>query len=51
MEIQHRDNKTLTAYVYHFKTEAKRFDFNSDTTTMYIFMKGRWDQHNIVAKT
>ena len=33
-----------------FKTEAKMFDFTSDTVTICIFVKGLWDTHNITAK-
>ena len=38
-EIQQKDNETLVAYVHWFKTEAKRCSFNSDTATIYIFIK------------
>ena len=50
MEIQQRDNGTLAAYIHHFKTEDKRCDFNSETATICIFVKGLWDKHNIAAK-
>ena len=50
MEIQQRNNETLAAYVHCFKTEAKRCDFNTDTTTIHIFVKGLQDAHNIAAK-
>ena len=50
MEIQQWDNKNLAAYLHHFKTEAKRCDFNTDTATVHIFVKGLWDAHNIAAK-
>ena len=40
MEIQQRDNETLAAYVHHFKTDAKRCHFNSDTAVICIFVKG-----------
>ena len=50
MEILKRDNETLAAYVHHLKTEAKRCDFNSDTTNIHILIKGLQDTHNIVAK-
>ena len=39
MEIQQRDNKTLAAYGHWFEAEAKRCDFNSDTTAICIFVK------------
>ena len=51
MEIQQMDNETLAAYVYHFKTEAKRCDFNSDTSMIHIFVKDLWDAHNTLTKT
>ena len=50
MEIIQRNNETLAAYVHHFKTEAKRCDFNSDTGAMHIFVKGLQDAHNIMAE-
>ena len=50
MEIQQRDNETLAADVHHFKTEAMRCDFNSDTAAIPIFVKGLWDVQNIAAK-
>ena len=36
--------------MHHFKTEAMRYDFNSDTATIHIFVKGLQDAHNIMAK-
>ena len=50
MEIQQRDNKTLAEDVNSFKTEAKRNNFNSDTATICIFVKGLWHTHNITGK-
>ena len=50
MVIQQRDYESLAAYVHHFKTEAKRCDFNSDTTAIHIFVNGLCDAHNIMAK-
>ena len=50
MEIQQRDSETLAAFVHWFKTEAKRCDFNSDTVTIHIFVKGLWNVHNTAAK-
>ena len=47
MEIQQKENKTLAAYVHHFKTEAKRCYFNNDTATICIFIKGLKDVHNV----
>ena len=50
MEIQLRGNETVAAYVNHFKIEANRYDFNSNTAAICISVKGLWDAHNIVAK-
>ena len=50
MEIWHRDNETLAAYVHHLKTKAKWYGFNSDTATICIFVNGLQDAHRIVAK-
>ena len=30
--------------------ESKRYDFNGDTTLIYIFIKSLWDVHNITRK-
>ena len=40
----------MLAYTHHFKTEAKRCDFNNDTTSIHIFIKGLKDAHNIAGK-
>ena len=40
MEIQQKDNETLTACILHFKTAAKRCAFNKDTVAIHIFAKG-----------
>ena len=50
MEIQQMNNETVAAHVHCFNTEAKRHDFNSDTTTTCIFVKGLWDTYNIMTK-
>ena len=50
MKIQQRGNETLAGYVLHFKMEAKRCDFNSDTIAILIFIEGLWDAHSIRAK-
>ena len=46
IENQQRDNDTQAAYVYHFKTEDKRCDFNSDTSC-HLYL-GLQDAHIIV---
>ena len=50
MEIQQKNNETLAAYIHWFKTEAKRSDFNSDTTAICIFVRSLWNAHSITAK-
>ena len=40
----------LAAYIQHFKTEAKRFDFNNDTATICIFVKGLKDACNVAGE-
>ena len=49
MEIQ-QDNEALAAFVHHFKTEAKRCYFNSDTSAICIFVQGLWHMYNITGK-
>ena len=50
MEIQQKENEKLAAYIYHFKTEAKRCDINNDSVTICIFIKGLKDAYNIAGK-
>ena len=50
MEIRQKENETLAAYIYHFKIEAKRCDFNNGTAAIHIFVKGLKDKHNIAGK-
>ena len=50
MGIQQRDNEMLAAYVHQFKIEVMRCDFNSDTATICIFVKGLQDTLNSAAK-
>ena len=40
MEIQQKEKESLTAYIHHFKSEAKRCNFTNSTTTIRIFVKG-----------
>ena len=40
MEIQQKDNETLTAYVHCFKTAAKWCSFDNVTVAIHIFVKG-----------
>ena len=40
MEIQQKEKESLTAYIHHFKWEAKRCKFTNNTTTIRIFVKG-----------
>ena len=50
MEIQQKEHEMLAAYIHCFKTEAKRCDFNNDTFTICIFVKGIKDAHNFAEK-
>ena len=50
MEIQEKENETIAAYRHHFKMEAERCDFNNDTYTIHIFIKGLTDAHNVAEK-
>ena len=38
MEMQQKDNETLTAYVYHFKTTADQCAFNYDIVVNQILL-------------
>ena len=47
----HSTNKeSLAAYVHRFKWEASRCQFNNDTTTIKIFLKGLKNAHTIAMK-
>ena len=50
MEIQEKDNETLTAHIHCFKTVAKGCAFDNDTVAIHIFVKGLWDEHTTTAK-
>ena len=50
MEIWQKENETLATYLPCFKMEAKRCDFNYDTTTICIFVKGLREAHNVAEK-
>ena len=50
MEIQEKNNETLAAYVYHFKTAAMWCAFDNDTVAINIFVKGLLDTHTTAAK-
>ena len=47
MEIQQQEKKSLTAYVYQFKTEAKICNFTNDAATIRIFIKGLKNSHGL----
>ena len=49
MEIQQKENEFLTAYIHHFKREAKRCNFTSNATTIRIFVKGLKNAHDLAA--
>ena len=50
MEIQQKDNKTLTTFVHHFKATAKWCAFENNTVAIHIFVKAFQDAHIITAK-
>ena len=50
MEIQQRDNETLTTYVHHFKTAVNWGTFDNDTVVICIFVMGLWDAQNTTPK-
>ena len=40
MEIQQKEKESLTAYIHHFKREARRCNFTNNAATVRIFVKG-----------
>ena len=49
MEIQQREKESLTAYIYHFKREAKTCNFMNNAATIRLFVKGLKNAHNSTA--
>ena len=49
MEIKQKEKESLTAYVHHFKREAKRCNFTNNTVTIRIFAKGLKNMHSLAA--
>ena len=50
LENKQKDNETLPAYIYCFKTTAKQHAFNNGTVVICIFVKGLQDVHIKAAK-
>ena len=48
MEIQEKES--LTAYIHHFKREAKRCNFTNNTATIRIFVKGLKNVHTLATQ-
>ena len=49
MEIQQKEKESLTAYIHHFKRQAKRCNFMNNAATIRIFVKGLKNAHNLAA--
>ena len=47
MEVQQKEKESLTAYIHHFKREAKRCNFTNNTATIRIFIKGLQNTHSL----
>ena len=47
MEIQQKEKESLTAYIHHFKREAKRCNFTNNAATIRIFVKGLKNAHTL----
>ena len=47
MEIQQKEKESLTAYIHHFKREAKRCNFINSASTIRIFVKGLRNAHTL----
>ena len=50
MEIQQKEKESLTAYIHHFKREAKRCNFANNATTIRIFVKGLRNAHTLATQ-
>ena len=49
MEIKQKEKESLTAYILHFETEAKRCNFRNNAATIRIFVKGLKNTHSLAA--
>ena len=47
MEIQQKEKESLTAYIHHFKREAKRCNFTNNAATIRIFVKELEHAHTL----
>ena len=47
MEIQQKENGSLTAYIHHFKREAQRCNFTNNAATIRIFVKELKNTHTL----
>ena len=50
MEIQQKEKESLSAYIHHFKREARRCKSNNDATTIRIFIKGLKNAHTLATR-
>ena len=50
MEIQQKEEEFLTAYIHHFKIEAKRCNFTNNVATKNIFVKGLKNYHSLATQ-
>ena len=50
MEIQQKKKESLATYIHHFKGEAKRCNFNNNTATIRIFVKGLRYAHTLASQ-
>ena len=50
MEIQQKEKESLAAYIHCFKKEANRCNFNNNTATIWIFIKGLRNAHTLAAR-
>ena len=47
MEIQQKEKESLAAYIHQFKREANRCNFDNNTATICIFIKGLRNAHSL----
>ena len=50
MDIQQKGNKSLAAYIHHFKREASRCKFDNDAATIRIFITGLKNAHTLATR-
>ena len=50
MEIQQKEKESLAGYIYQFKREANRYNFDNNAAMIWIFIKGLRNAHTLATR-